>query len=68
MQVSLKVGSVVTLPIGDVADVSSNNPILTIDAGPTGGIIVTAVHAGDAVVTVKFGHFGHVSFYVKIVA
>jgi hypothetical protein len=67
MNVTIKVGSVITLPWGDVADVTSSSPILKIEAAPTGGIIITGVHVGDAVVTLRWGVIGSVSTAVKVV-
>lgn len=67
MRITVKSGSVVTLPLGDVADVASNNSAVGVTAAPQGGIILAAAQPGTAEVTVKFGLFFHVTIYVTVV-
>lgn len=68
MQITLKTGSVVTLPWIDSADVSSNNSAIGITAGPNGGIVITATQPGRAVVTVRFNLLFSAVLAVEVVA
>lgn len=67
MRITAKVGSTISLPFGDTADISSNNSAVGIASSGNGGVILTAAQPGTAEVTVKFGLFFHVTVYVTVV-
>lgn len=67
MQITIKVGSAITIPWLDSAEVESNNSAIAISASPDGGTTFTATQPGEAEISVGAWLFHAVILKVKVV-